>query len=170
MTGGTYMRFGTLRNRLQVDDPGERSGHRSAAAVDDHAEELEVEAVARRAARLDLRPVLAVLVRARAAVLVAGRARSAVPVVAVLAGAELVDRAVLAVPARLKRARRHVEPDGRSVRVGERAAHELPVLAAGAPAPAALGAEGRRHLEGLALGGRIGARVERRLQLPHAAA
>src|SRR5436189_3830374 len=87
---------------LQADHPRERRGHLAAASIDDHAEELEVEGVGRWARRLHLRAVGAAGLRARAAVLVAGRARSAVAVVAVLPGAELVDRPVLAPPARVE--------------------------------------------------------------------
>src|SRR5947207_350589 len=53
--------------------------------------------------------------------------------------------------------------------VGERPADELPVLAAVAPAPASARREVRLHPEGLALGGRIDARVQRGLESPYAA-
>src|SRR5439155_10351512 len=139
------------------------------AAVDDQTEELEVNALGRRTARPLVCAVGAAGRRPAAAVGVAGRARVPVPVVAVTARAELVDGAVLAVAAGVERTRRHVEPHGRRAGVGERPADELPVLAAVAPAPASARREVRLHPEGLALGGRIDARVQRGLESPYAA-
>src|SRR4051794_9357674 len=128
-----------------------------------------MQAVGRRAGGLHLGAVGAAGVRTRA-VLVAGGARSTVPVVAVLSGTELVDRTVLAPTGGVERTRGHVEADGSPVRVRERPAHILAVLAAAAPASAAGRAEGGLHLERLALASRVGARVERGLELPDAAA
>src|SRR3954464_7132747 len=146
---------------LEVDHPLPLRDDDPAAAVDDQAEELQVDPIARLAARLLLRAVGAACVRPGAAVLVAGRARVAVPVVAVLAGAELVDGSVLAVAHGVERTRRHVEANRHAARVGERAAHVLPVLAAAAPAATALLPELGLHLERLALGGRVGGHVRR---------
>src|SRR3954470_18798162 len=149
---------------LEVDHPLPLRDDDPAAAVDDQAEELQVDPIARLAARLLLRAVGAARVRPGAAVLVAGRARVPVPVVAVLAGAELVDGSVLAVAHGVERPRRHVEAHRHAARVGERAAHVLPVLAAAAPAPAALPLERGLDLERLAPRGRVGDQVRRRFE------
>src|SRR3954451_22095456 len=94
---------------LEVDHPLPLRDDDPAAAVDDQAEELEVDPIARGTARLLLRAVGRTGLRPGPAVLVTGCARVAVPVVAVLARAELVDASVLAVAHGPEWTRRHVE-------------------------------------------------------------